>query len=182
MISCVFDTETTGIPKHPHAKDAVQPHVIEFAAVLVDEDGNELDEIVQLVKPVDERGVQIPLEEVITKITGITDEDLVDAPTWSEVRGRILAFINSAGRLIAHNGPFDVTMVELAEARLGYHNVAWPEERLCTVQEHAEEWGFRPKLTQLYEHYTGEALQQTHRALDDVRGLVVVCKAAGVLT
>jgi len=53
---------------------------------------------------------------------------------------------------------------------------------LCTVQEHAEEWGFRPKLTQLYEHYTGEALQQTHRALDDVRGLVVVCKAAGVLT
>ena len=181
MISCVFDTETTGIPKHPSAKMSVQPQVIEFAAALVDEEGNELDTIVQLVKPVDEHGQQVMLEEVITKITGITDEDLLDAPIWSEVRDEILSFVAKADRLIAHNAPFDVTMVELEEERLGTPPVAWPEERLCTVQEHAEEWGFRPKLTQLFEHYTGEVLEQTHRALDDVRGLVAVCKAAGVL-
>ena len=173
MITCIFDTETTGIPKHPNAKDKVQPRIIEFAGVLVDADGNEVDELVVLVNP------QQPLEEVITKITGLTDEDLAEAPVWADVADEVLAFINRADRVVAHNAPFDVTMVELEEARRG-REVDWPGERVCTVQEHAEEWGFRPKLTQLYEHYTGEPLQQTHRALDDVRALATVCKAAGV--
>lgn len=176
MISCVFDTETTGLTRHPDAKDSVQPRIIEFAAVLADERGEIIDELVQLVNP----GMQI--EQVITDITGLTNEDLSDAPRWAEVHEPVMEFVNRAERLIAHNGPFDVTMVELEMARLGVHNTQWPQERICTVQEHAEAWGFRPKLTQLYEHYVGQPLNQTHRALDDVRGLVEICKLAGVLT
>ena len=169
MLYCIFDTETTGLVLHPLANDTRQPRVIEFAALLVDGQGNEIDELVTLINP------QIIFDGVITEITGITNEDVRSAKVWSEKNSEIFSFISRADTIIAHNAPFDCSMVELEQARLGQETV-WPRNRICTVQEHAEEWGYRPKLTELYEHYTGEPLEQTHRALDDVRALVKICK------
>jgi len=36
-------------------------------------------------------------------------------------------------------------------------------------------------LTELFQHYTGRPLAQSHRAIDDVRALKEICVAAGVL-
>ncbi len=180
MLSCIFDTETTGIPKHPNAKDEVQPRVIEFGAVLANENGEIIEELSLLFNP------QQPLEEIITKITGLTDEDLVDAPLFEDKAHDLARFISKADVLIAHNLPFDSTMLELDinrcdESKVPFAGFPWPETKICTVQEHADEWGYRPKLTELYEHYTGEPLAQTHRAIDDVKALLVICQHAELL-
>ena len=186
MLSCIFDTETTGIPKHPNAKDEIQPRVIEFGAVLANEDGEIIEEMSLLIKPVDDKGEQIPLEDKITEITGLTDEDLVDAPVFEDVAHDIARFVSKADVLIAHNLPFDKTMMELDinrcdESKVPCFGFPWPEIEFCTVQEHADEWGYRPKLIELYEHYTGEKLEQTHRAVDDVKALTIICQQSGLL-
>lgn len=175
MITLVFDTETTGIPKHPDAKDEVQPRIIEFGGVLVTETGEVLDEIDILINP------QQPLEAIITKITGLTDEDLASQPTFAECAAQIRTFFERADVMLAHNLPFDSTLMELDLKRAGIKDWPWPKHSICTVQEHAEEWGRRPKLLELYEHYFGEPLDQKHRALDDVHALAKVCVASGVL-
>ena len=152
MIALIFDCETTGLVKHPRAKDAVQPRIIEWGGVLYDSAAKAVvREHHVIVNP------KQPLEAIITKITGLTDEDLAD------------------------HLPFDHNLMELELARCGERNWPWPRHNVCTVQEHAEEWGRRPKLLELYQHYTGEPLAQSHRALEDVMALVKVCELSGVL-
>lgn len=175
MQTLVFDTETTGLTKHPNARDEVQPKMIEFGAMLVDERGATLDSSVALFNPGE------PLEAIITKITGITDDDLKDKPTFAEGAEAIRPMFERADRLVAHNLPFDSTILGLELARAGIVDWPWPLRMVCTVQETAENWGKRPKLTELYEYLTGEPLAQTHRALDDVEALVTVCYRLGIL-
>lgn len=176
MIALVFDVETTGLVKHPRAKDSVQPRIIEWGGVLYDSAAKEV---------VREHHVVInpkqPLEPIITKITGLTDEDLADQPEFHEVLGPLREMFAAADALVAHNLPFDHNLMELELARCGEREWPWPRHNVCTVQEHAEEWGRRPKLLELYQHYTGEPLAQTHRALDDCHALLKVCELSGVL-
>lgn len=174
MFHLVFDTETTGIPKHPAAKMSVQPKIIEFGAALVDDEGEVVETLQLIINP------QEPIESIITKITGLTDDDLKDKPTFSEVAPRIAALFSKADVVIAHNLPFDSTLIDLEVARHNLPEWPWPKVKICTVQEHAEEWGRRPKLEELYEAVKGEPAYQTHRALDDVNLLIEVCRIQGV--
>ena len=174
--SLVFDTETTGIPKHPNAAPESQPRIIEWGGVLVDSSGEVLEELQVLINPA------VKLEPVITKITGLTDEDLVEEEGFATVAERLLRpLFAKADRLIAHNLPFDRTMMELDIERARLTAWPWPEQNLCTVQEHVPQFGRRMKLLELYAHYTGGPLEQTHRALDDVYALLEVCKHCGAL-
>jgi DNA polymerase-3 subunit epsilon len=176
VIHLIYDTETSGLVLHPAAKDELQPRIIEWGGLLVNEKGEELAELDILINP----GIQIP--DQITRITGITNADLEHQPRFAEVAPQLRALFERSEVLIAHNLPFDFNMMCLDLRRAGLlEGWPWPRLKVCTVQEHAEEWGHRPKLTELYEHYTGRKLEQSHRALDDVRALKEVCMAAGVL-
>lgn len=176
MVHLIFDTETTGLILHPMAKDEVQPRIIEWGGMLVDEHGTELHSFNVLINP----GCAIPAH--ITKINGITDVDVADQPHFKDIVDILRPMYSKADVLIAHNLPFDRTMMTLELARIGLlDSWPWPRTMLCTVQEHAEEWGHRPKMTELYQHYLGKPLGQTHRALDDVKALCEICIAAGVL-
>jgi DNA polymerase III epsilon subunit-like protein len=174
MINCIFDTETTGLVKHPDSKLEVQPRIIEWAGALCDGEGNIIDEKVWLINP------ECEISEEITRITGITNEMVSGQPTFAEVSGAILDYMQQAQQIIAHNLPFDKSMMELDLLRC---NKTLPQFdfELCTVEENEPLYGYRPKLTQLYEACMGKPLEQTHRALDDVRALVEVCKTVGVL-
>lgn len=171
----VFDTETTGLPKHPTAKDEVQPRVIEFGCALVDRAGMIHDEFECLLDPGQ------PLEPIITKITGLTDADLKGQPTYAQMADEIKAFFARATAVLAHNLPFDSTLLDLEELRQTGEPFPFPLHRICTVQENAESWGRRPKLTEVYEEVTGNKLPQSHRALDDVHALISVCIKTGIL-
>lgn len=84
----VLDLETTGLSN----KD---DEIIEFAAVRYT-CGDELKRLHTLVKPTK------PIPEKITKLTGITNEDVADAPTWEELRPTILRFLGERP-IIGHN-------------------------------------------------------------------------------
>lgn len=169
-----FDTETTGIPKHPTAPDNVQPHIIEYGGILTDLEGNELSALNLLINPGEK------LEPIITKITGITDDDLAGKKSFAEVAPKIAEQFEAADAVVAHNLPFDSTLIELEAER---HDLdwPWPAIQVCSVQEFAEHYGYRPKLTELYEVAKARKLDQTHRALDDVRAMIEAAKALGVI-
>lgn len=170
MNAIIFDTETTGLPKHPRAKMTVQPRIIEFGAVLVDECGAVCGELNLLANPGEK------LEAIITKITGLTDEDLAVEPPFREILPEIRAFFERADMMIAHNLPFDAYLLELELQRLGIDDFPWPKFSICTVQENFEEYGYRPKMLELYEDTLGVPLHQTHRASDDCNALAEIVK------
>lgn len=166
MISIVFDTETTGLTLPSVSDLSDQPKAIEFGAVLI-ENGEIIKEYNQLINP----GKNIDV--LITKITGITNNDLVGKPNFSQVAEEIKEMFDSSQQFIAHNIEFDKNILEFEFKRL---NIPFRMngELICTVQEFHHIFGYNPKLKQIYKHFIGEELHQTHRALDDVKALVAV--------
>jgi len=169
MKALVFDFETTGLTLHPNAKPHLQPRAIEYAGVLIDAAGVEHGELNFLCQP----GQEISAE--ITKITGITNEDLATATPFANWLPRLRGQFIRADILIAHNLPFDHAILAhelaLAGASEGW---PWPRINLCTAQTYEPLWGRRPRLIDLHEAVLGEKYDQTHRALDDVRALAKI--------
>lgn len=160
MKAIIFDTETTGLLLPSSAPVEKQPKIIELGAVAVSESGV-LSELSQLLNP----GQEISAE--ITKITGLTNEDLVGKPTFAEFLPQLKEFFAGADMLICHNAPFDTGMLKNDLIRAACEDFPWPDTILCTAQEYTPLMGKRPKLLALYEHIMGKPLAQTHRALDD---------------
>ena len=174
MISLVFDTETTGLPLPGIADLDKQPRIIELALARI-EDGKLISEHSWLFNP------ERPLEAVITKITGLTDEDLADKPLFRELLGEIEEAFAGADQLIAHNAPFDTTLLAFELKRCERTGFPWPAITTCTVQEFLHIKGRSLKMTELYELKLGKPLAQTHRAADDVCALVEICLKEGLV-
>lgn len=170
MAMIVFDTETTGLVKHPSTPLDKQPHIIEIGAVLLDEKYKISSSYSTLLKP------PIPLTDEITRITGIAEDDLLGALTFADVVEDLQAFFLNAPTVCAHNFAFDKAMIENECRRISFDWI-WPARQLCSMQEVAEEFGGFVKLTKLYEHTLGKPLKQTHRAMEDVLALVEIIAA-----
>ena len=92
----VFDIETTGF-------SPVKNKIIEIGAVKVDK-GEIVDHFSVFVNP------QVPIPYEITKLTGITDEMVMDAETIEEVLPKFVDFCEGAV-LVAHNANFDMSFI-----------------------------------------------------------------------
>ena len=169
MRALIFDFETTGLTLHPNAKRALQPRAIEFAGIVLARDGTTLAEDSWLINPGE------PVSAEITKITGLTNEDLAPAEPFATNLERLRGLCEGVDALVAHNLPFDHSILShelaLAGALDGWR---WPSWGLCTAQTYEPLWGRRPRLIELYEDVIGSPYAQTHRALDDVRALAAV--------
>lgn len=163
----VFDTETTGLLLHERAPIERQPHIIEFAAVVLS-DGKVLLEDSFRINP----GQDLSAE--ITKITGLTTEDVRSEPTFQEQLPRIIDLFRGCDKMIAHNLPFDQGMLSNDLRRFNITDFPWPPKGLCTVELFRPKFGYRPSLKVLYAHSIGKPLDQKHRALDDVHRLVEI--------
>lgn len=98
-----FDLETTGL--RPDSEE-----ITEIAASVI-RDGQIIDEFQTYVNP----HKHIP--EEITKLTGITDQMVADAPDLSQAIPMFIEFV--AGRpLVAHNAGFDMSFLHAACKRL----------------------------------------------------------------
>ncbi|MGZ0084543.1 3'-5' exonuclease [Caldibacillus thermoamylovorans] len=100
----VLDFETTGL--NPE-KDAI----IQIAAIRF-QNHHPIEEFVSFVNP------KRPIPSKITDITGITDEDVKDAPTIEEIFPDFIKFLKD-DVLIAHNAPFDMKFLLSNVQRLG---------------------------------------------------------------
>lgn len=168
----VFDTETTGLTLHSDADPSKQPRIIELAAMMVSpKDGSIVDELELLIHP----GCDIP--EDATKINGISNAMVQDAPKFLTALATIKPFFKKGKWVVAHNLPFDKAMVMNELRRAEERKFPWPANELCTVGLYQPEWGRNVKLIDLYEAKLGRKYEQTHRGLDDVRALVEIIQA-----
>lgn len=162
-----FDTETTGLIKNSALPLTQQPRIIEIGAVK--DSGEELGLILDPV---------VKLEPIITKITGLTDEDLRGKPKFKDVYEELCAFFLGEETLVAHNVPFDTGMLSIELRRLGKEfQFPWPPVRIDTV--HLAKPFYRGrfmKLDALYEDMIGP-YEQSHRALQDAKDLQKVYRA-----
>ena len=99
-----IDLETTGLD--PQTERIIEVGAIRFI------DGEEAEKMTSFLYPRKE------LPEEIVRLTGITDDDLKDAPYAAEVLPELKDFI---GRdpICAQNAPFDITFLRVEFARLG---------------------------------------------------------------
>lgn len=169
----IWDTETTGLLEASLSSPDRQPRIIEFAAVkgAFMEDGHFLVDRSEnfLVNS------GMPMEPKFSKITGITDEMLAQAPKFVTLLPRIQNFFLGQREMVAHNLTFDRGALAEELKRIDrLLNFPWPIEHLCTVELTQDLHLKDRKLSTLYEHYAKEPLKQNHRAMDDVMTLVKI--------
>ena len=148
------DTETTGISPE---RDVIT----EIAIVVFNREGV-VERYSQFINP----GRKLPLE--IVRLTGITDEDLVGAPSIQDVRTRVRQLIGSLP-VVGHNIDFDVAMLE--KSGIPVPNLRLDTFRLAMM--------LMPNLGSYSLGSVAEALgvgeRLAHRALPDAE------RAAGIL-
>jgi DNA polymerase-3 subunit epsilon len=150
-----IDIETNG-------GNSKKSSVIEIGAIRVEE-GQIIDEYKTLVNP------GSPLPYWITKITGITDADLTQAPYFDEIAYQLNKILEGA-TFIAHNVRFDYSFIKRQLEACGY---SFKPKLLCTV-----------RLSRaLYPEAQGHSLEKViarhgikvnarHRAYDDAKAIM----------
>jgi DNA polymerase III epsilon subunit-like protein len=168
MIVLLFDTETTDLINNRSVKLEQQPEILSLFYQVVDIDnGTVLKKESYLFKP------SKPIREEITKINGISDATVANAPKFRELANIIKAEIEQEDAVIAHNLAFDKDMIEIEFERLG-EVVKWPR-LLCTVEQTMFLKGYRLSLTNLYKELFHEDFEEKHSAEGDVAALTRVC-------
>ncbi len=157
----VVDLETTGAHSTENA-------ITEIGAVRV-RGGEVIGEFQTLVRPVG--SVITPF---VSRLTGITNGMVVDAPVIESVLPSFLEFMRGAV-LVAHNAPFDVGFLRAACLRLDY---PWPGPRVLDTVTLARKVLPRPEVNNhklaTLASYFGTDVQPDHRALSDARATVGV--------
>ena len=154
----VFDIETTGLSKENES-------ITEIGAVKV-QDGKIIDRFSTFVNP------ERPIPSEITKLTGITDEMVADAPVITEILPKFLEFCRDAV-LVAHNANFDTGFIRLnAERKCGIEvkntildTLELSRALLPDLKKH--------KLNIICEHL-GVSLEGHHRAVNDAEATAEV--------
>lgn len=148
----VIDLETTG--NSPAKTDKI----IEVGIVVIEQDAI-VDSYSTLLNPKQE------IPSFITNLTGISDEDVIGAPTFNEVAKEIIELFKDS-YLIAHNVPFDLGFLNLELENCGQPKLTNPV--LDTVELARIFFPTSPsyKLNQLTEHLQINH-NQPHRALSD---------------
>lgn len=175
-----FDTETTGFyqdraPIDHHS----QPHLVQIAAELCEDDGEPVASFSLIVDP------QVPIPAQASNVHGITNERAAALGVSTEFA------INAFGHLyqradvvVAHNIKFDKGIMEVALARHYGKPRPLAKTLFCTMEtatpiinlpptERMLAAGFNkpkpPKLEECIRHFFNEELEGAHDALVDVR-------------
>ena len=154
----VFDIETTGLSKEKEM-------ITEIGAVKV-ADGKIIDRFSTFVNP------QRPISAEITKLTGITDDMVKDAPTIENVLPEFLKFCEDTV-LVAHNASFDTGFIRIAAERAGlgelHHTIVDTLELARALLPELN----KHKLDIVCEHL-GVTLNGHHRAVNDAEATAEV--------
>lgn len=167
MIRIIFDTETTGLLKPGARHIDEQPEIVELYAVMINEEFELLGEFNSFFKP------KMPLTEELTKIHGITNEMLENAPTFADKVDDLAKFFTGCDEFIAHNLAFDRSMLANELLRCDrLISFPWPRIHTCTVEMAMPIEQRRINLSKLHKYATGQEFSGAHRAKADVHALV----------
>src|SRR5574337_1162542 len=112
----IVDIETTG-------GSAANDKITEIC-ILVHDGLTVVDKFTTLIKP------QRRIPEYITRITGISNDMVEDAPKFYEVAKRVVE-LTEGNIFVAHNVNFDYGFIQEEFRSLGYK---WERDKLCTVK------------------------------------------------
>jgi len=176
-----FDTETTDIPRpHLELDHPAQPHLLQFAGVLFDENGTELDRLFTKVRP----GHCALMSPQAYAAHGISLEEAFHCGI--ELSQVFRWFASAAERsicIVGHNVQFDLQIMAIAAARVGESGWSTPPHTFCTMAQSAvlvnlpptprmiAAGRFHPKsptLAECVKHFFGEELADAHNAEADV--------------
>ena len=167
-----FDTETTGLIRNAALHVSKQPHIIELGLLRFPEIPDRPSQFGIVLKP------PIKIPEIITKITGLTDADVEDAPQFGDIVEELADFVKGETQMVAHNMPFDMGMLLFELRREGWdEKFPMPAELIDTVVMAQPFYrGKFMKLQKLHEDLVGP-YEQKHRAIDDCIMLQAVYNA-----
>lgn len=181
-----FDTETTGLPNfRAPMDDDSQPHLVQLACLLTEDDGTERSSLSLIVNP------RAPIPAGASAVHGITDLIADRAGVFNETAVAMWSRLaERADLLVAHNIRFDMAIMAAAHARhspgglLKMDKAHAGRARFCTLDaaapivnlpptEKMVAAGFNkpkpPKLEECIQYFFGETLEGAHDALVDVR-------------
>lgn len=135
--------------------------VIEVAAIKVAH-GEIVDNFTSLVNP----GSDVPYW--ITKLTGITTADLVDAPYFEDIAAQLYEFMNDS-IFVAHNVLFDYSFLKREFAAAGYD---YKPKLFCTVKMSRALWPEHQghSLEKIINRHS-IVFSERHRAYDDAKAM-----------
>ncbi len=153
----IIDIETTG--------GLIKRDKITEVAIVIHDGEKIVDSYETLVNP--ERSIP----EFISRMTGITNEMVAEAPKFYEVARQIVE-ITEGAIFVAHNARFDYSFIREEFKRLGY---TYSRRQLCTVRLTKNVFPDLPKygLDYLIKHFDIR-VENRHRAMDDVKATVEV--------
>src|SRR4051812_28834098 len=150
-----FDTETTGLY-------ATSEALLEIGAVRFNLIAGPTEYFQTLINP----GRSIPY--AATRIHGITDEMVFEAPKLEKVMPAFFHFMNGAIP-VAHNAPFDLSFVALHGLRLGLELPKTPVLDTCTFARRVLTEMPNHKLVTLTKELALTTDSTFHRALADAK-------------
>lgn len=158
----IVDTETTNLTRCCASHIDFQPYVIEVFIYRVDHKFRKIDQFESLIKP------PVTIPGFITRITGINDIRVRNAPKFKHIIKPIKKIFKGAGTFVAHNATFDIDMLNYEAIRSGV-NLKFPKETFCTVEQSMHFFGYRMKNLELFTMLTGaKEIPDQHRAKADV--------------
>lgn len=181
-----FDTETTGLPlfREP-SEDDRQPHIVQFAAILMDEEQNECASVNVICQP---DGWGIPEES--SSIHGIYHDMAVKCGIRENLICEIYKeLILRADKIVAHNISFDMRIMRIALLRSGMEKQKVEEletfsQIYCTMKTSSPivklpptgkmvSHGFTnyksPKLSEAIKFFFDEDIEGAHNAFVDAK-------------
>ena len=180
-----YDNETTGKPDwHSPSEGENQPHIIQLAAALVDDETHKpIASMNLIIKP---DGWVIP--EDVVEVHGITTEHASQVGVPEEVAlGTFLALWRASDVRVAHNEQFDARIIRIATKRFCDEQTQdeWKAgAKFCTMRNSTNICQIPttngrgkyklPKLEESYFFMTGREMSDAHTAQGDVRGCMAV--------
>lgn len=178
-----IDTETSGLADfNLRARDPAQPHIVQLAAVLANDNGSSFEEHNVIIKP---DGWDIPKEA--SDVHGITNEIAQIGITEKLAAEILVAMMRKANLLVAHNLSFDKFIARIAMRRFDLitdEDDTWWKglPTFCTMREMTNicqipgkyagkfKW---PNLQEAHQHAFGKPFDGAHDAMADL----LACKA-----
>ncbi len=150
----IFDLETTGL-------DMVKDRVIQLSYIKVFPDGREVRGN-ELINP------EKPIPDIVAELTGITNDDVKDKPTFKQVAAKICEVFTGSDIAGFNSNNFDVPLLAEEFLRAGI-DFDFSKCRLidaCTIFKKLE----RRNLAAAYKFYCGRRMEddfEAHRADQD---------------
>lgn len=156
-----FDLETTGV-------DTAKDRIVEISMIKIMPDGEEIVKTRRL-------NPEMPIPPEATAVHGITDEDVKDEPTFTQIAKSLAQFIQGCDFGGFNSNRFDLPVLVEEFLRAGV-DVDLKRRRFIDVQNIFHKMEQRT-LVAAYKFYCDKNLEDAHSAEADTRATYEVLKA-----